>query len=934
MLQRYVVGSIGDDEEQRAYCPRHEEPGESNSPSASFNWGKGVWYCQSCEGTGRIDVLIRDLKTKRGDVAPPRRRARSREERPAKEPANTELPTENQLMAWHSRLAGLPERMTTLLQKRGLSEDVVDEFLIGWDGYRYTIPIRDAEGALVNVRRYKPDTSKVNDKMISIAGHGTGRIWPMDQLRAADVKKVVLTEGEMDMLCGRSFGLPTWTHTSGAGAFPREAGELFGGKDVYVCYDCDDAGRAGARRTARIVHPYASMVCIVDLKLDTKGGDLTDFFVSQGHPLADFEAMMLEAADDPWQPPVRPMRAVAATVEVDLVHSEAAETGEPFSTVGQVIGRRPPVYLAPKIVELECEMDRTVCPTCPMNAMGGRASHTIAPNSDDVLRFVDANDRTKREVFQDMFGARCRDGARYEVRETQPLEEVYLSPPPDAMPSRTSVVRQVYSVATTATPIKEIVEMTGAQLPFPKDGRAVILAWKLEQMETDMSSFRMTAELKSALDIFAANQRANAVASRLTRIARDQAANVTKIYGRDMLHIMIDLVYHSVSAFTLRGKHESRGWLDMCIIGDPRTGKSDCAKGLARYYGLGEFASCEGATYAGLVGGVQQLNGKAWATTWGIIPLNDGGLVILDEAGVMKDAGIIEQMSSLRQDGLARITKISSEVTTARTRLVWICNPTEGTRLGDAPGAGLLALSSLYQMPEDLARLDLAMAVSSGSVDIHDINYGPAESEVEHVYTPELARQLVLWAWTRTAEQVIWGRGAEVAVLDLAAKLASQYVDEPPLVQAANIRIKVARLAAAIAARVFSTNRSGELLVVLPCHVQVAERIFKALYADPIMGYAQHSDKMRRAHDKARANRERTKVWLLSPAGEGVRRALELVQGGFRLVDLTDYGAMEREEAREALRVLIVWNMVRRGSNGQMYKQPELVSILGEIGEA
>jgi hypothetical protein len=52
-----------------------------------------------------------------------------------------------------------------------------------------------------------------------------------------------------------------------------------------------------------------------------------------------------------------------------------------------------------------------------------------------------------------------------------------------------------------------------------------------------------------------------------------------------------------------------------------------------------------------------------------------------------------------------------------------------------------------------------------------------------------------------------WRRGGG---LRAANDLGSRYVEDPPLIQAANVREKVARLAVALAARLFSTDERGE----------------------------------------------------------------------------------------------------------------------------
>jgi hypothetical protein len=84
-------------------------------------------------------------------------------------------------------------------------------------------------------------------------------------------------------------------------------------------------------------------------------------------------------------------------------------------------------------------------------------------------------------------------------------------------------------------------------------------------------------------------------------------------------------------------------------------------------------------------------------------------------------------------------------------------------------------------------------------------------------------------------------RGAEDQVYKLANEMGQRYIEDPPLVQAANARIKIARVAIAIAARTFSTDDSCEKIVVTKEHVQDAVKFMDVLYDMPTLGYGDRS---------------------------------------------------------------------------------------------
>lgn len=62
------------------------------------------------------------------------------------------------------------------------------------------------------------------------------------------------------------------------------------------------------------------------------------------------------------------------------------------------------------------------------------------------------------------------------------------------------------------------------------------------------------------------------------------------------------------------------------------------------------------------------------------------------------------------------------------------------------------------------------------------------------------------------------------------------------MVQAENIRIKLAKIAVAIATRVYSTDETGELVMVTPAHVHAACEFIDMCYAKPSMSYDTFSD--------------------------------------------------------------------------------------------
>lgn len=409
------------------------------------------------------------------------------------------------------------------------------------------------------------------------------------------------------------------------------------------------------------------------------------------------------------------------------------------------------------------------------------------------------------------------------------------------------------------------------------------------------------------------------VQEKLNQIHADLEANVTKIYQRRDLMTMFDLVAHSVLQFPFQGDVVRKGWVECLVVGDTRCGKSETVERLMQHYRCGELVTGENATYAGLVGGLQQTQ-KTWSITWGKFPLNDRRMLAIDElSGLPQEA--IARMSGIRSSGVAEITKIQTERTLARVRCIWISNP-RGKRPIRAFNSGLDAIQDLIGHPEDIARFDAAMTVATSEVPLSVIN-AAARPEVPHRYTSEACNRLVFWAWSRKPHQVVWVNDAERVVLNVASMLSRKYV--PPLVEGAEQRIKVARLAVAAAARCYSTD-DGETLRVTPDHVEFVHQFLNAIYCKPSMAFDVYSSTKLAEENLHEPQEVQRRIELLSRES----RSLLADAPAFTLTDVQDYAGLNRDAAAELISFLVRKRAIRKGKFGY-YKLPAFIRFLREF---
>jgi DNA primase len=188
----------------------------------------------------------------------------------------------------------LPEEIRRYLRGRGIADEVIDRQLLGWTGKRIAIPIFGSDGREVVSFRFakSPSDSSNSPKMLSQVGDGV-ELYGREVLQR-DLYRVVICEGEFDRLVLESHGIPAVTSTGGANAFLPEWAPCFGRvKRIFICFDRDAAGEAGARNV-KVILPQARIVGLPAQVGD--GGDVTDYFVRLRKTRVDFDLLLAAAA--------------------------------------------------------------------------------------------------------------------------------------------------------------------------------------------------------------------------------------------------------------------------------------------------------------------------------------------------------------------------------------------------------------------------------------------------------------------------------------------------------------------------------------------------------------------------------------------------------------------------------------------------------------
>lgn len=331
-----VIGREKD--ELHGLCPIH---GESN-PSFSYNFLKDTYHCFSCSADGDLCDLwgrVRGYADPKegfkafcleyaiegsswiGNASPGRNEGRHTPESKPSAAASADSPAEAAKTdhiipeeTW-AQFPPLPEDWIRRLEEtRGWSRETIQKldirqqkFYLDKQGQMHevkkpvkmSIPIRDAQGRLVNIRHYQPGAKQY--KIISWGkAYGEARLWPP----APSIDgPVLLCEGEPDTICALSNGFNAITQTSKTKNWSKKHLDPFLGRDVVIAYDADQPGQTYAAQAAMSLKDVASSVRMLTwpdfmgrLEDGTwpadHGEDLTDFFAKHGKTKSDLQALI------------------------------------------------------------------------------------------------------------------------------------------------------------------------------------------------------------------------------------------------------------------------------------------------------------------------------------------------------------------------------------------------------------------------------------------------------------------------------------------------------------------------------------------------------------------------------------------------------------------------------------------------------------------
>lgn len=890
---------VGEDE-VKCRCPAHKD----DSPSCMLNVRKNLWKCHGadCQRSGDIvtflafagkterQVVLADLSS-RYDVFVQK--------------TVDQTTVEN----WHESLIRQDSPLKTELHKRGISDDLIRRARLGVNQGRITIPIYSESGDIINVRKYLPGAPG-RDKFRNMSGMQTLALYQPEQLKY-DV--VWVTGGEMKALAASSFlndlDVGAVAATAGEGAWAVEFSKKLSGKVVFVCMDVDKGGEAAALKVAKALVYYARAVYIVKLPLNRDTypkGDVNDFIAS-GATKEDFVACMKNAAKFRLEELEEEVRETRSVRLIDSVKAE--NVGERIEVEAAITAMDSTPYLLPKEVGVSCDRSQPdLCHQCPVyvkrpDADTGKVTLKTKPTSRAMLAMINAPRKGQERSLRESLGIPECKVASFTIRTHHKVTDVRLQPQLKVTGDNSDhIVQPAYLVSDSDFEMNAPYLLKGSVHPHPKNQQAILIFDETREAQDTLTSYVPDTRL---LNVFRPSAwTKEAIEERLTEFYTDLEINVTRIFNRRELHLALDLAWMSALYFNFDGRLIN-GWINLLVAGDSAQGKSEASDRMMDHYGVGTPFDCKNASAAGLIGGLQTLNGR-WFVTWGVIPMNDRRLVILDELkGLSTDE--IGQLTDMRSSGVAEITKIEKRRAHARTRLIMISNP-RGNRSLSSYNFGIEAIRYLIGSLEDVRRFDLSVLLSANQIEAAEINkLQHSRPDHPHRFSSEICRQSVLWAWTRKPEQIRFE--AEAACLKRATELSEKFSAAMPLIDQGTARFKIARLALALAARTFSSE-TGDDLIVRDCHVDYVADWIDGMYSSPVYGYADFSKAQAfqsQLKDEDTIRRQILAMRLPSEVVEGLLFCSDLT-----VFDIADWCNVDRDTAQKFASLLVRKHALKR----------------------
>lgn len=892
LYEQFVHFTHTSGDQMYACCPFHAE----KTPSFTVNKETHEWYCHGCGKGGTEKEFLAewyDVDVKIGKYA-----FECWEKK-----GQLPFPTESSVEYFHQKLMNSP-RDISILESFGITKEVIEDLKLGLDDFRIIFPIKSRNGQWVNLRRYLPPQRRVEGskepKCLNLRNLGQRRYYPY---KAFDEQEIIIVEGEKDCAAARSQGLNAVTGTGGS-AIPTDEINLFTGKDVVLMVDTDSVGQKSVNTYVQLLRNVAASIRII--RLPQK--DFVEYYQACKSSGDKVDVWQFASSFAEYEK----QKEGGEVQEVSLVRSEFTEQLNTWVKLNNmsVVGVEPKIYTVP--TKLKCVCNNAKCnKPCPLAFSGaGDTSQVIDVDPRQLLRFMDSADSAQDAYVRQIFGCKSVVAEPTDFINCQKLIFQESASFIDGLEEASFENRYgvyMYTDYRLSATLRYNFEACRVTNPSTQQNYYVI---------RDAENVSATQPIvdQSVLEHFRNISKKAMSAQELIEAHYKEWLPALAIEGRPDLFGALVLTYCSVTEIPWQNGI-IKGWLDTMCIGDTRTGKSQMAQRFVKTIGMGGYINGENARRTGVIGGVQRF-GDSWVVTWGAIPMNDRGLLIIDEASGL-EVDDIKDLSSTRSSGAVTLNKIVKGEARARTRLVWLSNPRSGRNLSDFYWKGYGAFQEFIPVAEDQARYDLVLTAAREDVDI--LEGIDSESRID------LAKWQSLFslAWSIPADNIKLSAEVKTKVREVAKDLNTN-LGGGSLVVGVAVHEKLLRLACAFA--MLCGEYDGNLQVSIR-HVEFAKQFLEWTLNKPSLGYGDYIREFKRAQIKRAENMQFVRTLIaMHPAIKAL-----LTATSFKGYQFSEILGIDKNDSSKIMSDLITRGLLRPSSGANYIPDKLLIEIAKQM---
>ena len=656
-------------------------------PSSSINLDMRVFHCFTCDRTYKeIEFAQMVLNKDKESII----REYTTKEELKNDTLNWE---ENQ----HKFLLENKDVLDKLYNLK-INQETISELKLGYIANSLATPVFK-NGELINIARYNINKTPNKPKNEYNKNANSGDIIPFD-IWKNDFRNTVICEGEKDMIVARSQGFNAITLTGGAQSnLQKDYLSYFKGRNVYICYDNDDVGRLGALKRYKelkdICNVYVtniSSICVINKE------DVTDFFVKYNKNSDDFKFILENYSSKPTKEQLEDVKTKyelkVSKIEDNIRQSAFRKNNK---SVLQIVATCTETYAVPEYAIFKPKDNLDFGEEMPETK-----SWYLSSTHENFLELIEGTVKTKDipDILASLVGLGSKWNKYYNV-DMGLLQTIYKVTVADVALENDDKASEFIIDMYSKTPLEigNTYEITYKLYPHPKQGRRII-AIANDIKETNYDFDTSNEEYTKSLDVF---KTTSTIENKINELYESAKCHIAPYLNKDIWFAM-DLVFNS--PLDIVYNKPIRGALDIFVLGDTRTGKSETSKALKQLYDFGEIVPLKTATVASLIGGTDD---KIKKTKLGVIPRFHKELIIMEEfSGAPMD--FIKTLTEIRSSNMVKIYRVAGDVQTpCKLRMITISNPiSENGNLMtlSAYPNGVEPINELIKSPEDIARYD------------------------------------------------------------------------------------------------------------------------------------------------------------------------------------------------------------------------------------